>query len=209
MEKNMPVLNMRKLEATERTVSPPWARRLGHREAGLDPKVREEYWDNLGTFNGNVRASMLLVFVRGYLIPPAGGKYTFYVAGDDQGAFMLSSDDKPENMELLCFNREYARPQQYFQRGASQTSRAMELEAGKKYYFDAIFRDFGGRATFSVAWKYEGRQFPEIIDGKYLETLDGKKGLAKAHYYEAILVQKGNKNRYAVDDTQAHLLGFR
>jgi hypothetical protein len=185
-----------------------WGRKPGVPEAGKDPSYREEYWDSLSSFEDNVRAGLVMVFVRGYIIPPASGGYTFYYAADDRGTFNLSTDDKPENMETLAYNKEYARKMNYFFRGPSQTSRILTLEAGKKYYFEASYVDIGGGTWMSVAWRFEGRTYPEIIAGRYLESLDGKKGLAKATYYEAAV--PAPMNQYIANQTlKAHLLGFR
>ncbi|MDE0839698.1 MAG: DUF6055 domain-containing protein, partial [Kiritimatiellae bacterium] len=96
----------------------------------------------------------------------------------------------------------------YFFRGPSQTSRILTLEAGKKYYFEASYVDIGGGTWMSVAWRFEGRTYPEIIAGRYLESLDGKKGLAKASYYGAAV--PAPMNQYIANKTlTAHLIGFR
>lgn len=185
-----------------------WGRKPGVPEAGKDPNYREEYWDALSSFEHNVRAGVVMAFVRGYIIPPASGLYTFYYAADDRGSFYLSADDKPENMEPLAYNKEYARKMNYFFRGPEQTSRTMTLEAGKKYYFEASYVDIGGGSWMSVAWRYEGRTYPEIIAGRYLESLDGKKGYAKAVYYETAL--PAPMNQYIAKKTlTAHMIGFR
>jgi len=185
-----------------------WGRKPGVPEAGKDPSYREEYWDALSSFEHNVRAGLVMTFVRGYIIPPASGLYTFYYAADDRGSFYLSTDDKPENMEPLAYNKEYARKMNYFFRGPEQTSRTVTLEAGKKYYFEASYVDIGGGTWMSVAWRYEGRTYPEIIAGRYLESLDGKKGYAKAVYYETAV--PAPMNQYIAKKTlTAHMIGFR
>ena len=83
-----------------------WGRKPGVPEAGKDPSYREEYWDALSSFEHNVRAGLVLTSVRGYIIPPTSGRYTFYYAADDSGSFYLSSDEKPENMEPLAYNKQ-------------------------------------------------------------------------------------------------------
>tara|TARA_B110000037_G_scaffold3093_1_gene3507 strand:+ start:2809 stop:7308 length:4500 start_codon:yes stop_codon:yes gene_type:complete len=185
-----------------------WGRKPGVPEAGKDPSYREEYWDALSSFEHNVRAGLVLTSVRGYIIPPTSGRYTFYYAADDSGSFYLSSDEKAENLEPLAYNKKYSRKMNYFFRGPEQTSRVVPLEAGKKYYFEASYVDVGGGSWMSVAWRYEGRTYPEIIAGRYLESLDGKKGYAKAAYHEAAL--PAPINQYIAKKTlSAHMIGFR
>ncbi len=206
IEKNMPLRTWTfQLVPGEGSI---WGRKPGVLEAGKDPSYREEYWDSLSSFEDNVRAGLVMAFVRGYIIPPKSGRYTFYYAADDRGSFSLSTDDKPENMEPLAYNKDYARKMNYFFRGPEQTSRMVTLEAGKKYYFEASYVDIGGGTWMSAAWRYEGRTYPEIIAGRYLESLDGKKGLVKADYYEAAV--PAPMNQYIAKKTlNAHLLGFR
>ena len=68
--------------------------------------------------------------------------------------------------------------------------------------------DIGGGSWMSVAWRYQGRTYPEIIAGRYLESLDGKKGQAKAVYYEAAV--PAPMNQYIAKKTlTAHMIGFR
>ena len=74
----------------------PWGRKYNPVEAGEDPRYREEYWDCLASFDYNIRAGIVLAFVKGYIIPPKTGKYTFYYSADDRGAFYMSSDANPE-----------------------------------------------------------------------------------------------------------------
>ena len=41
--------------------------------------------------------------IRGYVIPPADGNYTFWIASDDNSELWLSTDNNPANAVLIAY----------------------------------------------------------------------------------------------------------
>ncbi len=123
--------------------------------------------------NFNFNADVLDNFgarVAGYLTPKSSGEYTFYIASDDQSRLLISSDEKRDNQRLIAQVDKATSPKE-FDKTPQQKSKKIKLEAGKKYYIEAVMVELGGPDHLSVAW--EGPDFSRtIIDGKYLSPIN-------------------------------------
>jgi RHS repeat-associated protein len=89
--------------------------------------------------------------LRGYLLPPVTGDYTFWLTGDDQAQLWLSPDENPMHARPLAAlsgstgSREWTK-------FAEQRSVAVTLVAGKRYYVEALHHQDGGGDGVAVAW---------------------------------------------------------
>ena len=94
------------------------------------------------------------VRVSGWIIAPETGDYTFYIASDDNGQLKLSTDSLPQNLRSvpIALVPEWTDPQQ-FDKFPQQTSAPIYLEAGKKYFIEALFKEEAGGDNLAVAWK--------------------------------------------------------
>jgi len=106
--------------------------------------------------------------VRGYLYPPADGSYTFWISSDDHSRLWLSTDDNPANKSLICQvigNTAALEWTKY----PEQQSQPVTLQAGKKYYIEALHRDGTGGDNLAVGWggPVIGTG-PVVIAGEYL-----------------------------------------
>jgi hypothetical protein len=112
---------------------------------------------------------------RGYLWPPQSGDYTFWIASDDDSEFWLSTDDKPANIALVCSVTGWTDYQVYDgtvgSPGSNQKSKLVKLQAGKRYYTEAMFSDGTGGGHLSVAWQGPGITARIAIAGKYLSPI--------------------------------------
>jgi hypothetical protein len=92
--------------------------------------------------------------VFGWLTAPETGNYIFNIASDDNGELWLSSDSLPKNLGILPIAKvpEWSDSRQYT-KFPEQTSNAIALIAGKKYYVEALFKEDAGGDNLSVAWK--------------------------------------------------------
>ncbi len=90
--------------------------------------------------------------MRGYLHPPATGEYVFWIATDDQGELWLSTDDDPKNKALIARVPEWTSPREY-EKHADQKSKPQRLEAGRRYYVEALHKEGGGGDHLSVRWQ--------------------------------------------------------
>jgi hypothetical protein len=105
---------------------------------------------NSGTALGDDYGGM----IHGWLHPAYSGNYTFWLATDDDGDLFLSSDESPANMELIAYIRGWVNPLDWYDNGDPyQESAPVYLEAGKKYYIRATWRERGGGDHCQVAWQ--------------------------------------------------------
>jgi hypothetical protein len=109
----------------------------------------------------------------GYIQPDQTGNYTFWVAGDDGFELWLSTDDSPTHLRKVAAATGcgWTTPNQ-FDRFPSQRSAPVALEAGKRYYIQALNTDAGGDDHLSVAWSPPGASDPVVIPGQYLIPAD-------------------------------------
>ena len=104
------------------------------------PNTTERLWTLLeapnGIFSDNYGRRM-----KGWLIPPVTGNYTFWVASNNAGELWLSTDDNPANKVLVCKNMlaTYSRAWEWF---PQQKSLPTTLVKGQAYYFEVRFAEF-------------------------------------------------------------------
>jgi len=77
--------------------------------------------------------------MKGWLIPPVTGNYTFWIASDDLSELWLSTDDDPANMELVCYETIPVSPR-YWDASPKQKSSPIWLVAGQSYYYQVSLR---------------------------------------------------------------------
>jgi hypothetical protein len=129
-----------------------WAAKLDRPDGG------EDYWGGR---------------MRGYLIPPETGDYTFWTASDDDSEVWLSTDEDPANATMICNVEGWMNYQDWtYSSGAPGTtykSAPITLQAGQRYYVDVFFSDGTGGGFDTVAWGGPGiGDGPVVVDGKYL-----------------------------------------
>jgi|GEM_PF-668209 len=110
--------------------------------------------------------------MRGFLYPPKSGDYVFGITGDDGVDLFLSKDEDPGNKALITSLTEPVEPTNF-----GHQSAPVRLEAGKRYYIEAVHVEGGGSDHMAVAWKGPGMDV-DIIPGNYLSpyTPNGRKG---------------------------------
>ena len=74
--------------------------------------------------------------MKGWLVPPVTGNYTFWIASDDQGEFWLSTDEDRENMVRACRVPISVAKKREWTWFRQQESPPISLVAGKAYYFE-------------------------------------------------------------------------
>jgi signal transduction histidine kinase len=104
--------------------------------------------------------------LRGFLHPPQTGPYSFWIAGDDIALLLMSSDDDPQKARIIAGTGTYTlhRGWDHF---PSQASISIPLEAGRRYYVEALHQEVGWDDHLSVAWEGPGIT-RAVIEGKYL-----------------------------------------
>lgn len=105
----------------------------------------------------------------GYLLPPADGDYTFWIAADDEGEFRLGPAGATTADKLVCSNPFYA-PYRDFRRFPSQKSAPVHLEAGKAYPLEVLHANNHMGDSLTVAWTRPGSDKIEPLGAPYLSV---------------------------------------
>ncbi|WP_167546928.1 M60 family metallopeptidase [Stieleria maiorica] len=105
--------------------------------------------------------------MRAYLTPPTTGAYTLWIASDDQGELHLSSSSAPNDARVVAYTPSAVTAGEW-ERYDEQQSPAIELEAGRRYYIEALMKEQHGRDFLQIAWTPPGETTPAIIREEYL-----------------------------------------
>ena len=108
--------------------------------------------------------------ITGWVYAPATGDYTFWLCTDDQGELWLSTNDEPENVIMIA-NESGWLPANTWGTGIQQSD-PIPLEAGNRYYIEAIWKEGGGGDHCQVAWRGPGVPGPTIIPGTNLSPYE-------------------------------------
>jgi hypothetical protein len=143
---------------------------------------------NIGDFYGSR--------VRGFIYPPKTGDYVFRIASDDDGDLFLSRDESPSTKRLIAHVRGWTNDLQ-FDKSRTQTSRPVHLEAGKRYYIEAVQKDNWVNDCLSVDWSSPGAA-SGVIPGAALSPYpDGAKGTVVREIWRKLLPSKKKTPRKA------------
>jgi RHS repeat-associated protein len=93
--------------------------------------------------------------IRGYIHPPATGNYIFWIASDETSELWLSTDADPVNKVKIASMSALCTPRQW-NLSPSQQSVPIALEAGKKYYIEALHKENTGNDNLAVGWQLPG-----------------------------------------------------
>ncbi|MGB2863036.1 MAG: PA14 domain-containing protein, partial [Sedimentisphaerales bacterium] len=107
--------------------------------------------------------------VRGYFHPPVTGEYIFWIICDDEGQLFLSPEGSSSHAVMIARTIRSAQLDNWT-RYAGQQSMPITLEAGKKYYIEAIYKENTGGDRLRIAYGPEGAQV--IIPGSELSPYD-------------------------------------
>ena len=106
----------------------------------------------------------------------------FYLASDDEGELSISSDETPDNLELVASikrgpsgigNESGRTDKRAWGATPNAVSKSIHLEADKRYAVKALMKQDSGQDHLSVTWQMPGKEPPEPgdepIPGEYLE----------------------------------------
>ncbi|HAL93058.1 MAG TPA: hypothetical protein DCM68_08565, partial [Verrucomicrobia bacterium] len=89
--------------------------------------------------------------LRGWIVPPMTGNYTFWIASDDGGELRLSTDESPANAQVIAQVLGYSAPNEWT-KYPTQRSAAKALVAGRRYYIEILQAEAGGGDHLCVKW---------------------------------------------------------
>jgi hypothetical protein len=162
---------------------------------GVAKKVVRQWWSNIGSgtavndlrnnpnYPNNPTGSELLdVFegpvnwadnygsrLYGWLTPPETADYTFWMASDDYGELRLSTDADPAKAVPIATVPGWTNSQEWTKYPA-QKSAPIKLQAGQKYYIEALMKEGGGGDNIAVSWQGGKIAAQAIISAQYVDT---------------------------------------
>ncbi|MBD1395622.1 T9SS type A sorting domain-containing protein [Pontibacter sp. JH31] len=108
--------------------------------------------------------------VRGYVTAPVSGQYTFWIAADDAAELYLSTSEDPAKKTKIAFSSTWTNAREWT-KSASQQSAKITLEAGKRYYIEALHLQGGGGDNLAVGWQLPNGAMERPIAGNRLSPI--------------------------------------
>ncbi len=109
--------------------------------------------------------------VRGYLVPPASGDYTFWIASDDTSILYLSTDEDPAHKVRIASVNSWTNPRQW-NKEINQQSAGIALTSGSRYYIEALQKDGGSGDNLAVRWQLPDGTIEEPIPASHFIVWD-------------------------------------
>jgi hypothetical protein len=92
-------------------------------------------------------------YIRGFIEPPQTGAYTFWVSGNADAEFWLSTNESPSNKGASPTAYTDGSTGQYdWARRLTQRSAPIQLVKGKQYYFEVIQKSSGTGGSAQLGW---------------------------------------------------------
>jgi len=107
--------------------------------------------------------------IHGYIHPPQTGDYTFWVAADDQAELWLSTTDKADNKVRIVQLDRWTRSRDW-DSYPEQKSKPIRLEAGQRYYIEALHYEANSLDCLAVGWDLPDGTQERPIPSKRLST---------------------------------------
>lgn len=105
--------------------------------------------------------------VRGWVVAPDSGAYTFFIASDDGSELWLSDSADAANKKMIASVPEWTNPREWG-KFPSQKSQPVTLEGGKRYYIEALHKEGGGGDNLAVGWQLPNGTLEQPIPGSRL-----------------------------------------
>jgi len=131
------------------------------------------------------------VRVRGFVVPPTSGSYTFWIASDDGSELYLSSSDSEASKVRIAFSTQWTNSREW-NKFSTQRSQPVTLNAGQRYYIEALMKEGSGGDNLAVGWLKPGQSGSapsEVIPGAQLAAYEPP---STAAVYQAELASIGN-----------------
>jgi YVTN family beta-propeller protein len=155
--------------------------------------ILREWWLNIGTGNAISNLTSLATYpnspsgtdqptsfeaptnwadgygtrMRGWVHAAVTGQYRFWIASDDNGSLLLSTNDNPANAVQIASVTDWTDSRQWT-KFPSQVSTLITLQAGQRYYIEALMKEGIGGDNLAVGWQPPGAAGPEVIPGTQL-----------------------------------------
>ncbi|MBX0332454.1 T9SS type A sorting domain-containing protein [Pontibacter sp. HSC-14F20] len=109
--------------------------------------------------------------IRGYVTAPASGQYTFWIAADDVAELYLSTSEDPAKKARIALSSTWTNPREWTKTSGQQSAK-ITLEAGKRYYIEALMLQGGGGDNLAVGWQLPNGTMERPIAGNRLSPIE-------------------------------------
>ncbi|MBM3846799.1 MAG: hypothetical protein FJ405_11025, partial [Verrucomicrobia bacterium] len=103
--------------------------------------------------------------LRAFILPSITGNHVFGIASDEWSDLFLSDGEFPAGRTRIAFVNEATAPREYT-REPNQQSAPVFLEAGRRYYIEAVRKEGRGPDHLSVRWIMPDGSLEEPIPGR-------------------------------------------
>jgi hypothetical protein len=93
--------------------------------------------------------------IRGYILAPTTGAYTFWNAGDDVAELWLGSSEEATTKQCIAYTTQLTGGTEW-NKFATQKSAPINLVAGNLYYVEGLMKENVGGDTLAVGWLKPG-----------------------------------------------------
>ena len=100
--------------------------------------------------------------LRTLVVPPMSGNYTFWISSDDTSELFVSTDETPANAAPTAWVSSWT-DSMIWTDEPNQQSAPVYLEAGRRYYMEALHQQGGGGDNLAVRW--------QLPDGAYEQPM--------------------------------------
>ena len=98
--------------------------------------------------------------LRTFVVPPANGNYVFWISSDDSSELFVSTDETPANKAPTAWVNSWTSSREWT-REPNQQGAPLYLEAGRRYYVEAIMQQGSGGDNLAVRWQLPDGTFEE------------------------------------------------
>ncbi|WP_250429088.1 PA14 domain-containing protein [Pontibacter ruber] len=132
--------------------------------------------------------------IRGYVTAPATGAYTFWISGDNSAELYLSTSEDPAKKVKIASVNGWTNPREWA-KYSTQQSVKVNLEAGKRYYIEALQKEEEGGDNLAVGWQLPSGAYERPIAGSRLSPFEGSistlsaMSVSEAEYTEPFFTQ--------------------
>lgn len=105
--------------------------------------------------------------VRGYIVPPQTGLYTFTVTSDDASAVYLSPNAEAQHKQLICSVPGNTLAAE-FDKFITQKSQPVQLVAGAHYYVELLHKEGSANDHFALYWQTPSNSNRVVVPGTAL-----------------------------------------
>ncbi len=105
--------------------------------------------------------------LRGYIVPPESGYYTFWISSDDASELWLSTNESPSNLVRIARVDTWTWPREWGKESNQQSS-PIYLHKGRLYAVRALMKEGSGCDCLAVRWQLPNGEMEEPLEASHL-----------------------------------------